>query len=163
MLKKKIASVIAALATTATMGATALSASAACIHYSDNTCYAHGTFYQWVDTNENGEYDAGEETSSFHMLESLINGNPVYDPDTGKIAVTLQSIQVGDYTGYISGVSYYEGDPINIASGVWSLTPATGYTVSISVSGYQHPDKNIVFLIDGPCGGGCGCGGNGCN
>lgn len=61
MLKKKIASVVAAMAMAATMSVSALSASAVCVHEGNN-CVGEVHIGYWVDADQDGVVDDGEVT-----------------------------------------------------------------------------------------------------
>ena len=150
MLKKKIASAVAALAMAATMSVSALSASAACVHNPDGSCAGNGHFYVWNDIDNDGVVDDGELTYVSHT-EGLIDGNPTLNAD-GTVTIALQEMLYHGVTGEITEA--YEADgttPIDISDGTLTTTPDTVIVIVISYNG--HPGGNpikVVFKI-GPC------------
>ena len=163
MLKKKIASAVAALAMAATMSVSALSASAACVHNPDGSCVGNGHFYAWDDLDEDGVVDEGELTLSTHA-DGLINGNPVMNSD-GTITITLQQMTYHGMTGYVSSVLDADGYSVNIADGTWTLTPFTYsnqefYNMTLTMVVGNHPYENemdVVFMIGDCTDCNCGC------
>lgn len=160
MLKKKIASVVAAMAMAATMSVSALSASAACVHNTDGSCVGNGHFYSWNDANEDGVIDEGELTLSTHA-DGLISGNPEYDSDTGEVDITFTTLSYGGLTGSVSSITTMDGTSVPIVSDTATITPGTPYKMTITFTGGSHPGGQptlkVVFIIGDCSDCTCGC------
>lgn len=157
MLKKKIASAVAALAMAATMSVSALSASAACVHNPDGSCVGNGHFYFWDDLDNDGIVDDGELTYIEHT-EGLINGNPVMNSD-GTVTIALQPMTYHGVTGEITAVYESDGETVIVING-GTITINADEVIFIQLSYNGHPGGNpipVVFSIGDCTGCNCGC------
>lgn len=155
MLKKKIASAVAALAMAATMSVSALSASAACVHNPNGSCVGNGHFYAWHDTNGNSIIDDGELTLVSHA-EGIIAGNPIMNAD-GTVTITLQSMTLYGVTAYVSEAYDENGYEIDISDGTLTIVPGTQVTIKLSYADHPGGYPATVYFIIGDCTG-CNCG-----
>ena len=158
MLKKKIASAVAALAMAATMSVSALSASAACVH-DGNTCIGEVHIAVWVDANNNSAVDSGETTVITHA-DGLIANYPTLNEDD-DLEITFQTMEYHGATGSVTSLCAYGTQNNLISNNAATVTPDTPYTMTISYDEHMPGSTmNIVFIYTTPCNGGCGCGCN---
>lgn len=155
-LTKKITSAIAALAMATTMGMSALSASAACVH-DGNTCVGEVHIAYWSDSNNNGIVDSGETTVITHA-DGLIANYPTLNEDD-DLEITFQTMSYHGATGSVTSLCAYGTQNNLISNNEATVTPGEAYTMTISYGEHMAGSTmNIVFDFTTPCGGGCGCG-----
>lgn len=176
MLKKKIASVVAAMAMAATMSVSALSASAACVKDVSNNCVGDGGFYTyWEDINNDNVIDWDDaEPAPKGMYDCNISS--AIQQNDGTVLVTLVegTITINSNmsaVGYISQIDRINNDDTltnvytgNASGGTVYLDPNETYRIhvvatkmiinglTINIIDYEHGVYDVEFRI-----GDCNC------
>lgn len=155
MLKKKIASAVAALAMAATMSVSALSASAACVH-NGSDCIGNAQFWAFYDSDNDGDE---EWAPAPHGMDDGNIASVTYINDS-LYQVTLQSMSYGILTGSITAITDEDDNPVTITNNQVNLVPNAFYNITVTVGNFIQHNMEVQFVIS-PCStSGCDCGCN---
>ena len=161
-LTKKITSAIAALAMAATMGMSALSASAACVHF-NNTCLGELTIVTYWDSDGNG---TPEWAAPPHDLDGLFT-DTIINSTNGVITVNFGSTTIYDITATVNGIydTYAEAiaaDPDDnyVNNNAATVALNTQYYLTLNYNGHPGGNPMPVMFVTTTCSNDCGCGCN---
>lgn len=160
-LTKKITSAIAALAMATTMGMSALSASAACVH-ENGSCEGELNIYTYWDSDGNG---TSEWAAPPHTLDGLFT-DTIINSTNGVITVNFGSTTIYGTTATVNGIydTYAKAvaadpDYNYVSANAATVSLDTEYYLTLNYNGHPGGTPMLVKFVTEACSD-CGCGCN---